>query len=212
MPTKVFISYSRRDLLYTERLAAHLRGHGIDVWFDREIVYSAQWWQAIVDEIRATDAVVVVMTPALEESEYVVREVLLARRESKPIFPLLLAGAGLPLVIDIQHVDVSTGEMPPDDFVAALKSLHAPVTEPDRSDIQLDAVVRALERYEETLPAGERAVEAGRADSRIHGVRARALNQLWRPREALAAAEAALAIKPDDRDALLEKGVALAGL
>jgi len=43
-------------------------------------------------------------------------------------------------------------------------------------------------------------------------VRARALTELWRPQEALEAAEAALAIDPEDRDALLEKCNALIGL
>lgn len=59
------------------------------------------------------------MTPELEQSDCAVEEVRLTWRESKPIFPLLLRGDGLPLVIDIQHIDVTGGIMPPDDFVGS---------------------------------------------------------------------------------------------
>jgi len=41
---------------------------------------------------------VVIMTPASEESKWVEREVLFADEEGKPIFPLLLQGEEISLV------------------------------------------------------------------------------------------------------------------
>jgi tetratricopeptide (TPR) repeat protein len=209
---RVFISYGRTERDYVEQLAPYLAAQGLEAWFDRDIAYSAQWWQAIVDRIRSSHALVLVMTPELEQSEWVVKEVLLARREGKPIFPLLLRGEGLPLVIDIQHVDVSGGIMPPPDFVANLAAAHRPPVEASRSEVALDAVVHEVGRQEETLAAADRALADGRGDARVHAIRAAALNQLLRHDDALAAAEAALAVNAVNLPALLEKGKALAGL
>jgi len=60
------------------------------------------------------------MTPDSEGSEWVEREILLAQRERKPIFPLLLYGQENPLLITIQYADVTNGRMPPDNFYERL--------------------------------------------------------------------------------------------
>jgi len=54
----------------------------------------------------------VVMTPEAERSRWVEREVLLAEREGRPIVPLLLRGREFPLLINVQYVDVTGGQMP----------------------------------------------------------------------------------------------------
>ncbi|UOY00123.1 toll/interleukin-1 receptor domain-containing protein [Blastococcus sp. PRF04-17] len=120
--THVFISYSRRDKEYVNRLAQFLKQAEISVFYDSEIGYSAQWWSTIVRHVDACSAMVVVMTPALDSSDWVTKEVLLARRAGKPIFPLLLEGEGYPLLIDVQHLDVRSGVMPGEDFLHALRT------------------------------------------------------------------------------------------
>jgi hypothetical protein len=65
---------------------------------------------------------IVVMTPALDTSEWVTKEVLLARNKRKPVFPLLLDGEGYPLLIDVQYLDVRSGALPGPDFTAALRT------------------------------------------------------------------------------------------
>ena len=82
MPASLFVFYSRTDADYVQRLAAHLRSRGLDPWFDRDIANSDQRWQSIVERMRSCDAVVLVMSPELERSDWVVKEVLLARRET----------------------------------------------------------------------------------------------------------------------------------
>ena len=66
----------------------HLRTRGLDPRFDWNITYSARWWSTIVNELRDADAVVLVMSPELEDSVWVEREILFAQRVGKPIFPL----------------------------------------------------------------------------------------------------------------------------
>src|SRR5690349_24598116 len=99
----VFISYSRQDVEYVVRLAEHLKAAGIDVFYDSDISYSSQWWTTIVKRISDCSAMIVVMTPALDSSDWAQKEILFGRRSEKPIFPLLLEGKGYPLLIDVQH-------------------------------------------------------------------------------------------------------------
>ncbi|GIK67503.1 MAG: hypothetical protein BroJett018_52970 [Chloroflexota bacterium] len=122
----VFISYSRNDQVYARRLTDDLRQHGFDVWIDDRIDYGDRWWQTIVAAIRACSAFVVVMSPDSEKSEWVEREILLAQRSQKPIFPLLLEGDELPLLITVQFADVRDGEMPPEDFYERLARVLVP--------------------------------------------------------------------------------------
>jgi hypothetical protein len=126
----VFISYGREDQAYTRKLADSLRQRGFEVWMDDRIDFGDRWWQTIVQAIDASAAFIVVMTPDSEGSEWVEQEILLARRERKPIFPLLLRGQEFPLLISVQYADVTGGRMPPDDFYERLeREVRAPSKE-----------------------------------------------------------------------------------
>ncbi len=61
------------------------------------------------------------MTPHSQQSEWVKKEILLAKRYKKPIFPVLLDGEEFPIVIDIQFADVRSGGMPTVDFHRRLR-------------------------------------------------------------------------------------------
>jgi formylglycine-generating enzyme required for sulfatase activity len=116
MPNHIFLSYAREDQSYTRKLADHLRQRGFDVWMDDRIDFGDRWWQTIVAALQGSAAFVVVMAPESERSDWVHREVLLALKERKPIFPLLLRGDGFSILVDRQYADVTGGRMPPDDF------------------------------------------------------------------------------------------------
>ena len=127
MSHHVFISYSRHDKPYARRLVSGLRANGFEVWNDDRIDFGDRWWRTIEDAIKGCAALVVVMTPRAEESEWVEREILLAQREGKPIFPLLLQGKGLPILISTQHADVTGSRMPARAFYDRLQqALPAP--------------------------------------------------------------------------------------
>lgn len=122
----IFISYSRKDKVYAQKLAESLRKYGFDIWIDGRIDYGDRWWQEIVKAIRACDVFVVIMTPDAEVSEWVEQEVLLAKREQKPLLPLLLKGKEFPLLITTQFADVTDGELPPEDFYTSLAEIIMP--------------------------------------------------------------------------------------
>jgi formylglycine-generating enzyme required for sulfatase activity len=116
----VFISYAREDQIYARKLADSLGQHGLETWMDDRIDFGDRWLLTIVQAIQDSAAFVVVMTPEAEGSEWVERELLLAQREGKPIFPLLLRGQEFPLLITVQYANVTSGQVPPEEFYERL--------------------------------------------------------------------------------------------
>lgn len=115
-PQHLFISYSRRDADYARALREHLTQNGFTVWIDAEIEHGDQWFNQIHDAIKTSAAFIAVMTPNAEKSEWVQKEILLAKRYQKPIFPLLHDGMEFAILIDIQFADVRDGSLPGQDF------------------------------------------------------------------------------------------------
>jgi hypothetical protein len=116
VPQQVFISYSRRDKNYAAQLREHLLHNGFNVWIDSQIEYGDTWFKEIDEAIKTCAAFVLLMTPDSYESEWVQKEILLAKRSKKQIFPLLLKGEEFGIVIDLQFADVRNGEMPDVNF------------------------------------------------------------------------------------------------
>jgi serine/threonine protein kinase len=120
-PTHLFISYSRSDKAYADTLFDHLGQNGFTPWIDRQIEYGDMWFREIDEAIKTCAAFLVLMSPAAYESEWVQKEILLAKRYKKPIFPLLLAGDEFGILIDIQFADVRGGALPNADFLRRLR-------------------------------------------------------------------------------------------
>jgi hypothetical protein len=90
----VFLSYSREDSAFVERLRRDLEQAGIHFWIDRIGLKAGtrDWEQALRDAIRDAQAVVLVASPASQRSNYVRGELAIASTLDKPIYPLWAAG------------------------------------------------------------------------------------------------------------------------
>jgi hypothetical protein len=120
----VFISYSRTDRSYVDRLDRHLIESGIETWVDRRGIGAGDRWDnTLRDALDACSALVVVMTPRAEESRGVRREILYVEDEGKTIVPLLLEGKRWWSLAEIQYEEVTDGSMPSDEFVEGLRRL-----------------------------------------------------------------------------------------
>jgi|GEM_PF-663488 len=86
----IFISYSRRDKAFVERLSAALTARGKDAWVDWEdIPASAEWLREIQDGIDSTDAFLLVLSPDSVRSEVCAQELDHAIERRKRILPIL---------------------------------------------------------------------------------------------------------------------------
>ena len=103
----VFISYSKKDISFARHLCDLLRRSGFDVWIDENQLQASEvWWKVIERNVTVCGAFVVIMSPNSKELDWVEREILLAEKQKKSIFPVLLAGEGWPRLADIQYEDM----------------------------------------------------------------------------------------------------------
>ncbi|MDZ4770774.1 MAG: TIR domain-containing protein [Chloroflexota bacterium] len=106
----VFISYSKQNIDFARSLRRQLEAAGFPVWMDETaLVPSERWWRRIEENIRSCEAFFVVMSVESESSDWVERELLLAERLRKPIFPVLLSGEPWSRLANIQYVPMTEG-------------------------------------------------------------------------------------------------------
>lgn len=100
----IFISYSKQDIDFARHLRKLLQFEGFIVWMDEtRLAPSEKWWPTIEASIYSCAAFVVIMSPEARESDWVEREILLAERMRKPIFPVLLGGEPWSRLANIQY-------------------------------------------------------------------------------------------------------------
>lgn len=116
----IFISYSRHNKAYARQVANHLMAKGFDVWIDDRIDAGVDWQQAIEDAIEACGALIVIMSPASKESDWVQIEVTFAKKRRKPVLPLLLEGECWFQFVTTNYLDVRDEALPSDEFLEDL--------------------------------------------------------------------------------------------
>jgi hypothetical protein len=86
---RVFISYSRADSRLASYIVRALEDRGHDPWIDVEEITSGSWAASIVEAIRQSDVVVVLLTSNSVQSKEVIKEVRLAAKRHAPIIPVV---------------------------------------------------------------------------------------------------------------------------
>lgn len=88
--TRVFISYSRKDKRFAQKLNATLDQADMEAWMDVEdIPLTADWMAEITTSIEASDAFLFVISPDSVKSEVCIRELDLAIAGNKKVVPVL---------------------------------------------------------------------------------------------------------------------------
>jgi hypothetical protein len=88
--SQVFISYSRKDKEFVQKLHASIVNGGVKAWVDWEgIPLSADWWAEIEAAIEGAHAFLYVISPDSIKSEVCGRELETAIRHNKRLIPIL---------------------------------------------------------------------------------------------------------------------------
>jgi formylglycine-generating enzyme required for sulfatase activity len=88
--TKVFISYSRRDIAFADKLEESLKSRTFEVLIDREEIYAFEdWWKRIETLIAGADTIVFVLSPDSVSSEVALKEVAFAASLNKRFAPIV---------------------------------------------------------------------------------------------------------------------------
>lgn len=92
----IFLSYSRKDLKYMEKLQSRLEGEGIPVWTDASLVAGTpEWTRAIAQAIDSSACMIAMISPDANESKWVAIETLRALNRNKNIITLIIRGDGI---------------------------------------------------------------------------------------------------------------------
>ena len=106
--TQVFISYSRKDLAFVERLEGDLRAVGLEVWYDLSgLEIGAHWGMEIQAAIRQSQYIIIVLSPNSVASEWVEREFIYASSHNLKVIPLVHKTCDLPLwSVNMHYIDM----------------------------------------------------------------------------------------------------------
>jgi TIR domain len=106
--TQVFISYSRKDLAFVERLAKDLQDAGLEVWYDLSgLDGGTRWGKEIQAAIQKSQIFVVVLSPNSIDSEWVEKEFMYANSLKRKVIPLLYQPCETPIwFINLHFIDV----------------------------------------------------------------------------------------------------------
>lgn len=125
----IFISYSRKDKSFVERLHTALTELGRDVWIDWEdIPPTAEWREEVHAAVREADAFVFVISPASSKSLICQEEINQAALNNKRIVPLV-------------WIDVSPNDLP--DEISQLNWIF--IRQEDDFEIAIQKLVSALD-------------------------------------------------------------------
>ncbi|HEY6424914.1 MAG TPA: toll/interleukin-1 receptor domain-containing protein [Pseudonocardiaceae bacterium] len=119
-----FISYAHEDATYVARLVNHLRGFDLPLWSDDDLTVGARFTQEIRERIRSAFAVIVVMSPEAEVSEWVEREILEGQLRGCDFVPILLKGERLFLLACTNYFDARDGALPDEPVIRLLRDIR----------------------------------------------------------------------------------------
>ena len=100
---RLFLSYTRQDREEAKALARGLERLGHHVWLDDRLSGGQPWWDEIVAQIRACDAMVIAVSPEVVDSTAVTAERDYAEALGKPLLPILIK----PVSVDLLPPDLA---------------------------------------------------------------------------------------------------------
>ena len=88
---RIFISYSRKDIAFADRLDAGLKARGFDTLIDRSDIHAfEEWWKRIEVLIAGADTLVFVLSPdAVQPATAALKEVAFAASLNKRLAPIV---------------------------------------------------------------------------------------------------------------------------
>lgn len=111
--THIFISYSKRD---SSELAIELYEklnsfEGITAWIDRALTVGQSWESQIQAELDRADVLVILLSPDINRSSFVMNEIMYFSSQQKPIIPIMVQRTQIPIVIaGMQYIDFSSSD------------------------------------------------------------------------------------------------------
>jgi hypothetical protein len=109
-PATAFVSYSREDLEFVQRLAKDLKKAGVPVWMDKLDIRPGQHWEVEIQAaVNACSRMLVILSPAATDSKNVLAEASFAIDRGKVVIPVLYRECNVPFRLHpLQYADFRT--------------------------------------------------------------------------------------------------------
>ena len=125
----IFISYSRLDREFVDKLIEDLERRGFYVWVDRkDISGGADWRAAISEAIRSCRAFLVVLSRNSADSKKVVQELSLADEHGRQIIPLMHETCDIRPDMELQLASLQRVDFTENSFEEALDQIESALT------------------------------------------------------------------------------------
>lgn len=157
---RVFVSYSRRNKTFAERLARDLSDAGLEVWVDfRQIQGGERWRDEIQRGLERSDFLVAVLSPDAITSEWVTQEINTASELGKQVIPVMAINAlqqleqnrALRWLLDIQFINFEGRyEQALPELFAALPGLRPADSFRDVDPAAIPNPFKGLEAFQQT--------------------------------------------------------------
>lgn len=107
---KIFISYASKDREYVQKLTDELKKIGVDIWIDSDIPTGTSWADGIQNALNDCDMMLLIVTDASMDSDYVTHEWSYFMGRGKPMYPFVL-GREMPNKVHprLEHFQFSFG-------------------------------------------------------------------------------------------------------
>jgi hypothetical protein len=145
MPNETFISYSRRDAVFIEKLFNALKQNGIDCWLDKEdIPKASQWKQEILVGIQFCQNFIYAISPDSIMSDYCDMELDHALALNKRIIPIVARETRIGIRLAVSELNYIFF----DNFEQGLSSLLGLLDSPLGTTFgdRLDSQIRVVDR------------------------------------------------------------------
>ena len=129
----LFISYSRKDIAFVDKLRGDLKARGVPYWIDQEGLSpgTPNWERAIRAAIETSSAVLWIVSPAAYESEYVSSELAVAEMYKRKIYPVWANGDNWIACVPLGKHNIQFVDMRGSDYPAGLEQLLAALGKAD---------------------------------------------------------------------------------
>lgn len=121
---QIFISYCKDDCDFAENIKTRLEKEEISVWHDSTLVAGEDWRNSIDNGIKASNVLIVIMSPEAKHSDYVTYEWAFALGFGIPVIPILLKTTLLhPRLESLHYLDFTNPRSRPwTELIQQLKS------------------------------------------------------------------------------------------
>jgi hypothetical protein len=151
-----FISYSRTDSAFADKLLHDLEARGIPVWIDRDNIEGGAAWRASISTaIRSCCAFVLILSPRSTQSGQVSKELSVAETHNRLIIPVVIEKCDIPPGMELQLAELQWISFAEHPYEVALERLTRVIKEARSQAPALPASDAASSSGEGVRPTNE---------------------------------------------------------